>query len=117
MTLLELGAGEAFVADHDLAWLKDTFEQFGGDNALRGARLCHLVTTALLVWYAVLTSAGAAVYLGLLVVAGAFAYEHSIVRPGDLSRLDRAFFKVNGFVGIALFAFALLDLLLRGMGA
>ena len=53
-------------------------------------------------------------WLGLVIVAGAFVYEHSIVRPHDLSRLNRAFFTVNGFIGIALFVCALLDLLVRG---
>mgnify|MGYP006920616387 CR=1 FL=1 len=43
------------------------------------------------------------VVVGLAIVAGAFVYEHTIVRPHDLSRLNRAFFSVNGFIGIALF--------------
>jgi 4-hydroxybenzoate polyprenyltransferase len=63
----------------------------------------------------VLTGAGAPYWAGLAVVAAAFVYEHSIVRPGDLSRLNRAFFTVNGFIGIALFGCALLDLVLRGL--
>ncbi|MFB7504164.1 4-hydroxybenzoate octaprenyltransferase, partial [Streptomyces broussonetiae] len=45
----------------------------------------------------------------------AFGYEHRIVRPHDLSRLNRAFFSVNGFIGIALFVCALLDLLTRSL--
>jgi 4-hydroxybenzoate polyprenyltransferase len=73
------------------------------------------VTTALFVWYALATDAGAFLWLGLLIVAGAFVYEHSIVRPHDLSRVNRAFFSVNGFIGIALFVCALLDLLVRGL--
>ena len=89
--------------------------RFGIPAALHGARAAHVVTTLLLAWYAVLTDAGPAFWLGLAVVAGAFAYEHSIVKPRDLSRLNRAFFTVNGFVGIALFCFALLDLALRGL--
>ena len=52
---------------------------------------------------------------GLVIVASAFLYEHSIVKPHDLSRLNRAFFSVNGFIGIALFVCALLDLLVRGL--
>jgi 4-hydroxybenzoate polyprenyltransferase len=51
----------------------------------------------------------------MVIVAVAFVYEHTIVRPHDLSRLNRAFFQVNGFIGIALFACALLDLLVRGL--
>ncbi|GAA5002493.1 menaquinone biosynthesis prenyltransferase MqnP [Kitasatospora paranensis] len=89
--------------------------RFGIPAALYGARACHAVTTALLAWYAVLTDAGPAFWVGLLVVACAFVYEHSIVKPGDLSRLNRAFFTTNGFVGISLFAFALLDLITRGL--
>lgn len=89
--------------------------RFGIPAAIRGARGCHAVTMALLVWYALATDAGAFFWLGLVIVAGAFLYEHSIVRPHDLSRLNRAFFSVNGFIGIALFGCALLDLLVRGL--
>ena len=60
--------------------------------------------------------AGGFWWTGLAVVAGAFLYEHSIVRPHDLARLNRAFFTVNGVIGITLFVFALLDLLARGLG-
>ncbi|MGK5628621.1 menaquinone biosynthesis prenyltransferase MqnP [Streptomyces sp. URMC 123] len=89
--------------------------RFGVPAALHGARACHLVTTLLLGWYALATDAGAFFWVGLLIVAVAFLYEHSIVRPHDLSRLNRAFFTVNGFIGIALFVCALLDLLVRGL--
>lgn len=89
--------------------------RFGVPAAIRAARGCHAVTTALLLWYALATGAGAFFWLGLAIVAGAFLYEHSIVRPHDLSRLNRAFFSVNGFIGIALFVCALLDLAVRGL--
>ena len=77
--------------------------------------LAVCVVVALLAWFGVLTGAGAFWWLGLLIVAVAFVYEHSIVKPGDLSRLNRAFFTVNGFIGIALFVCALLDLTVRGL--
>ncbi|MFI6339469.1 menaquinone biosynthesis prenyltransferase MqnP [Streptomyces sp. NPDC050535] len=89
--------------------------RFGIPAAIQGARVCHAVTTGLLVWYALATDAGTFFWAGLVIVAGAFLYEHSIVKPHDLSRLNRAFFSVNGFIGIALFACALLDLLVRGL--
>ncbi|MFB7247719.1 4-hydroxybenzoate polyprenyltransferase [Streptomyces populi] len=89
--------------------------RFGIPAAVTGARVCHAVTTALFVGYGVATGAGAFFWLGLVIVAGAFLYEHSIVKPHDLSRLNRAFFQVNGFIGIALFVCALLDLLVRGL--
>lgn len=95
--------------------VKSVPARFGIAGAIWGARGCHLVTTALFVWYAADTGAGAFLWLGVAVVAGAFVYEHSIVRPHDLSRLNRAFFQVNGFIGIALFVCALLDLLVRGL--
>ncbi|MEV6758910.1 menaquinone biosynthesis prenyltransferase MqnP [Streptomyces sp. NPDC051214] len=95
--------------------VKSVPARFGIAKAIWGARGCHLVTTALFVWYAADTGAGPFLWLGLAVVAGAFVYEHSIVKPHDLSRLNRAFFQVNGFIGIALFVCALLDLLMRGL--
>ncbi|GGP75279.1 menaquinone biosynthesis prenyltransferase MqnP [Streptomyces abikoensis] len=95
--------------------VKSTPARFGIPAALYGARVCHVVTTALLVWYALATHAGVFFWTGLVVVAVAFLYEHTIVKPHDLSRLNRAFFTVNGFIGIALFLCALLDLLVRGL--
>ncbi|NUS12532.1 MAG: 4-hydroxybenzoate octaprenyltransferase [Streptomyces sp.] len=96
--------------------VKSVPARFGIPAALHGARASHAVTTALLVWYGAATGAGGFWWTGLAVVAGAFLYEHSIVRPHDLSRLNRAFFTVNGVIGITLFAFALCDLLARGLG-
>ncbi|GAA2448706.1 menaquinone biosynthesis prenyltransferase MqnP [Streptomyces lavendulocolor] len=95
--------------------VKSVPARFGVPAALHGARACHVVTTALLVWYAVATDAGGFFWAGLVVVAAAFVYEHTIVRPHDLSRLNRAFFTTNGFIGVALFVCALTDLVVRGL--
>ncbi|UQA94617.1 menaquinone biosynthesis prenyltransferase MqnP [Streptomyces halobius] len=95
--------------------VKSVPARFGIPAALHGARASHAVTTALLVWYALATGAGVFFWAGLVIVVAAFLYEHTIVRPHDLSRLNRAFFTVNGFIGIALFVCALLDLLVRGL--
>lgn len=89
--------------------------RFGVAAALYGARGSHVVTVALLAWYGAATGAGAPYWAGLAVVAAAFVYEHSIVRPGDLSRLNRAFFTVNGFIGMVFFGCALADLVVRGL--
>lgn len=89
--------------------------RFGIAAALAGARYAHVVTMLLLILFGAQVHAGAWWWVGLVIVAGAFAYEHSLVKPDDLSRLNRAFFTVNGFVGIALFFFALLDLVSRGL--
>ncbi|NLU70266.1 4-hydroxybenzoate octaprenyltransferase [Streptomyces sp. HNM0574] len=89
--------------------------RFGIAGALYGARASHVVTVGLLVWFGLLTGAGLLFWLGMLIVVCAFLYEHAIVRPGDLSRLNRAFFTVNGVIGIVLFVFALGDLAVRGL--
>jgi 4-hydroxybenzoate polyprenyltransferase len=96
--------------------VKSVPARFGIPAALIGARVCHAVTAALLVWYGLATHAGGFWWTGLVIVGGAFVYEHSIVRPHDLSRLNRAFFTVNGVIGITLFVFALFDLIARGLG-
>ena len=87
--------------------------RYGVRFALLLSTVVHAVTFALFIWYGVLVGLGAWWWAGLVVTAGAFAYEHAIVKPADLSRVNRAFFTANGFVGIALFVFALLDLVLR----
>ncbi|WP_405839404.1 4-hydroxybenzoate octaprenyltransferase [Streptomyces platensis] len=97
--------------------VKSVPARFGIPAAIWGARGCHLVTTGLFAWYVVATGAGVFLWLGLVIVAAAFLYEHTIVKPHDLTRLNRAFFQVNGFIGIALFVCALLDLVVRGLTA
>lgn len=89
--------------------------RFGVPAALRTSSAVHVVTFALFAWYGVLVDYGGWWYAGLAATAAAFCYEHAIVRPGDLSRVNRAFFTANGFVGIALFAFTLTDLVTRGL--
>jgi 4-hydroxybenzoate polyprenyltransferase len=90
--------------------------RFGVPKALAASAVTHAVTFGLFAWFGVLVHAGPWWYAGLAVTAVAFGYEHAIVRPGDLSRVGRAFFTANGFVGLALFAFALADLAVRGFG-
>jgi 4-hydroxybenzoate polyprenyltransferase len=88
--------------------------RYGVPFALRASTLAHIITFALFVWFGVLVGLGYLWWIGLALTAAAFTYEHLIVRPDDLSRVNRAFFTANGFVGIALFVFALLDLVVRG---
>lgn len=95
--------------------VKSVPARFGVPAAVWGARGCHAVTMGLFVWYALATGGGPFLWLGLLIVAGAFLYEHTIVKPTDLSRLNRAFFQTNGFIGISLFVCATTDLLVRGL--
>ena len=52
-------------------------------------------------------------FVGLALTFVVFVYEHAIVKPSDLSKLNRAFFTANGVIGIVLFGFAVGDLLMR----
>jgi 4-hydroxybenzoate polyprenyltransferase len=88
--------------------------RYGVAFALRAAMVAHVITFALFIWYGAAVGAGLLWWLGMAVAAASFIYEHAIVKPHDLSRVNRAFFTVNGFIGIALFGFALADLLVRG---
>ena len=87
--------------------------RYGVRFALWASSVAHVVTFALFVWYGILVDFGWLWWLGLVVTAAAFIYEHSIVRVNDLSRVNRAFFTANGFVGITLFVFAVLELVVR----
>ena len=84
--------------------------RFGVRTALHISTVTHVVTFALFVWFGALVGLGRLWWIGLALTAAAFAYQHVIVTPDDLSKVNRAFFTANGFVGIALFLFALLDL-------
>jgi 4-hydroxybenzoate polyprenyltransferase len=87
--------------------------RYGVAFALRLSSVTHVVTVLLLLWYGVMVGLGWLWWVGLAVASAALVYEHAIVKPGDLSRVNRAFFTANGFVGIALFLFALADLVAR----
>jgi 4-hydroxybenzoate polyprenyltransferase len=91
--------------------------RFGPVVALRTAAVAHVVTLGLFAAFGAAVHAGAWWWVGLAFVALGFGYEHSLVKPDDLSRLNRAFFTTNGFIGIGLFGFGLIDLLARGLGA
>ena len=80
-------------------------------GAFLGARLCHLGTVALLIVAGLGLSVDVWYWLGVVAVAALLAYEHSLVRPGDLRRLDTAFFTMNGVISVTFFVFVLLDVL------
>ena len=83
--------------------------RFGVDGAFRGARLAHVATVAFLFAAGFGLSVGALYWLGVAAVAALLAYEHLLVRPGDLQRLDTAFFTMNGVISVAFAVFVILD--------
>src|SRR5262249_16713543 len=79
------------------------------EGAFRGARLLHLATVVLLAITGLGLPVGALYWVGVGVVGALLLYEHSLVRPGDLRRLDAAFFTVNGVISVTFFLFVLVD--------
>jgi len=76
-------------------------KRFGIANALLIARVMHIGAVALLSWLALSFVLPWPAWLGVIVVAGLLAYEHSLVKPNDLSKLDAAFFTMNGYISIS----------------
>ena len=83
----------------------------GVKNALRLSRLLHVVMVLLLVWLSQSFGLGLPSLLGIAVVAALLTYEHSLVKAHDLSRVNAAFFTVNGFVSVLFFLFWAADVL------
>ena len=83
--------------------------RFGVPGAFWGARLMHAATVVLLVAVGLGLRLGWLYWLGVAAVALLLAYEHSLVRPGDLRRLDAAFFTVNGVISVVFFGFVLAE--------
>jgi 4-hydroxybenzoate polyprenyltransferase len=99
-----------FDLEHDRSeGLRSWAVRFGERGVFFGARAFHAGTLLLLGLVGLGLELGAAYWLGLATVAGLLAYEHSIVRPGDLRRLDSAFFTVNGVISIVFAAFVALE--------
>ena len=91
--------------------------RFGIPAALRTSSFVHLLTVASFGWFGATAGLGWLWWTGLGLTALVLVYEHVIVRPHDLSRVNRAFFTANGIIGIGLFGFALADLVVHGLGA
>lgn len=85
--------------------------RFGERGVFRGARALHVGAVALLAAAGVGLGVGVLYWLGVSATGGLLAYEHSIVRPGDLRRLDAAFFTLNGVISVVFFAFVALAVL------
>ena len=102
-----------FDREHDLAaGLHSWATRFGVRGVFAGARVMHAGSVALLAAVGAGLDVGAWYWLGVAVVAALLVYEHAIVRPDDLRRLDAAFFTVNGVLSIAFGVFVALDTLL-----
>jgi 4-hydroxybenzoate polyprenyltransferase len=102
--------------DHDYDCSHDLHSlprALGIRNALVIARLFHLLMLGLLVALIITFGLGKLAALGLMAVAGLLLYEHTLVRHNDLSKLNAAFFTMNGVISVVFLLFVASDLLLR----
>src|SRR5215469_10547590 len=84
---------------------------YGISRALLISRLMHLVMLLLLIGLVAAFGLGKLAIIGVIVVALLLTYEHSLVSPRDLSKLNSAFFTMNGVIAVVLFVFVAADLL------
>jgi 4-hydroxybenzoate polyprenyltransferase len=89
--------------------LKSAVVKLGERRSILLAKLLHGLTIPALVAFGFGAGFGLWYFLGVLAAAGILAYEHHLVRPGDHSRLDAAFFTMNGVMAVVVFGFALVD--------
>jgi 4-hydroxybenzoate polyprenyltransferase len=82
---------------------------FGIKYSLLIARVFHLITVILLITLLLMFDLGIAYLIGVLIAAVMLIYEHSLVKPDDLSKLNMAFFMMNGYISITVFIFTLLN--------
>ena len=85
--------------------------RFGIDRSFLIVRVFHVLMVALLLLLLFSKGLGFIYLLGVMVVAALLVYEHMLVSPDDLSRLDAAFFNMNGYISVTIFCFTLVDAL------
>jgi 4-hydroxybenzoate polyprenyltransferase len=117
------GAVSTWVAGFDLFYslydvevdraqgLHSIAQRFGARGVFVGARVLHAATVGFLVAAGAGLPVGVLYWFGVAVVACLLAYEHSLVRPDDLRRLNTAFFTTNGLISAVFFGFVLADVL------
>jgi len=87
--------------------------RFGIPAALKVSRWLHLATWILFVLAGIAAGAGPWYYVGVLLVGLVLIYEHRLVKPDDLSRINQAFFEANVVVSLSMFFFTLIDIFTR----
>jgi 4-hydroxybenzoate polyprenyltransferase len=116
-----IGGFDIFYALQDEAFDRDeglhsAVVRFGRGRAILVGKLLHGLAVLALIAFGAGAGLGIAYYAGVAVGAALIAYEHQLVKPGDLSRLDAAFFTANGIVSIVVFLGALVDRIIRKRG-
>jgi 4-hydroxybenzoate polyprenyltransferase len=89
--------------------LRSAVVRLGERRAILLAKLLHGITIPALAVFGYGVGFGVWYFAGLIVATAILVYEHHLVRPGDLTRLDAAFFTMNGVMSLVVFGFALID--------
>jgi 4-hydroxybenzoate polyprenyltransferase len=89
--------------------LKSAVVKLGVKRSLLMARVLHVATIPALLLFGYGAGFGVWYSIGVVVAAGILLYEHQLVRPGDLSRLNAAFFTMNGVMSVTVLGFAVVD--------
>lgn len=103
--------------DHDFdhgAGLHSIPVRFGLAGALRLARLFHLVAVLFMAWVGLAAGLHLVYFAGVAAIAALLAWEHRLVKPDDLTKVNTAFMTMNSLVSVAYLAFTLADLLMLG---
>jgi len=111
-----VGGFDIFYALQDLEFdrekgLHSIPAKLGVERSILLVRAFHGIMVFLLLLLLIGTGLGWIYFVGVLIVAGLLIYEHSLVKPDDLSRLDAAFFNMNGYISVTIFLFTLIDAL------
>jgi len=85
---------------------------FGVKASLWIARMFHFITICLLLSLVPIFNLSGIYLFGVLIASGLMLYEHSLVKSNDLSKLDMAFFNMNGYISVTIFVFTLFNYLL-----
>ena len=83
--------------------------RFGVERSFLIARIFHLLMVVLLLTLLFSKGLGGIYLAGVLLVSGLLVYEHLLVKPEDLSRLDAAFFNMNGYISVTIFLYTFVD--------
>lgn len=118
LTVLTWSAGFDVIyacQDHDFDSMEGIYSipaVFGIRKALTISSILHVLTVVFLVLTGILLKMSYFYWIGVLVAAAILVYEHSLVTPTDLSKLNAAFFNMNGILSVIVFLFSLADIVL-----
>ncbi len=90
-------------------------QRFGIKKSLFLSKLFHTITVMMFIMTGVVFNLGTFYWIGILIVIALLVYEHSLIKPNDLSKLDIAFFNMNGYISLTVFFFTLISSIFEGL--